>query len=278
MLVAVTLGACRPAAPRFPGGIELPLVQSHGGTLFVPVMVNGQPRKFIIDTGASITAVTPTTARELRLAATGDTILINDETIALVSTLRSLSVGAAHHTDVRVAIVALPAAKRIDERFDGILGLDFLGQYDVVVDLQRHKLNLHPPGHVAQTAGARQMSKVPFQRVRNGLVLLTAMLDDNPPIPAILDLGSQHTVVNSAGAHWLAFNRTGYINGWRPKAIRIGEFEVFEIEGFFMPVSDLPMFAGWGYASSPAVLLGIDLFEDRTLVLSYQSSTLFVSH
>lgn len=275
MLVA--LGACRAPAPHFPGGVDLELAQSSGGTLFVPVVVNGQPRKFVIDTGASITAVTPTTARELRLAATGDTMLINDETVALVANLRTLSVGTAHHSDVRVAIVALPAAKRIDERFDGILGLDILGQYDVVVDLQRHRLVLHPPGHVAQTDGAQHMSQVRFERVRNGLVQLTAMLDDNPPIPAILDLGSQHTVVNSAGARWLAFNRSGYINGWRPKSIRIGDFEAYELDGWFLPVSDLPMFAGWGYASTPAVLLGVDLFADRMLVLAYQSGTLFVS-
>jgi len=254
---------------EFAGGVQLQLDQSRRGTLFVPVVVNGRQLRFIFDTGASITAVTPAVADALGLVPSG-TILVNGTIPARLTMLETLSVASIQHDHVRAAIVALPEEKRIDERFDGVLGLDILSQHDIAIDFPRHRFVFYPPNHLARSDVLDDMIRVDFKKSRNGLVEVDIAFDERGPIPAYLDLGSQRTTTNSVTANWIE----GGGEERAPRGLNLGNVRW---EAFSIIVDDLPIFDQWIRADELAVILGADLFRDREVVLAYQDGALFVS-
>ncbi len=272
-LVLLVLVACRsPRPPVFSGGVESPLAQSRRGTVFVPVAVNGRPLRFIFDTGATISAVTPATAQALGLVPDGST-LVNGTIEAQLATLQSLSVGSIRHDHVRVAIVALPEERRIDEHFDGVLGLDILGQHDVAIDIPRHRFVFYPARYLAHSDAVSGMIRVPFTKGHYGLVELRVAFDERAGIPAYLDLGAQRTITNSVTANWIVGG--GPVDPERTsRGLNVGEVRWNE---FAVVVENLQIFEYWIRADDLAVILGADLFRDRALVLAYQDSALYVA-
>ena len=273
-LALLVLIACRsPRPPEFAGGVELQLAQSWHGTVFVPVVVNGRPLRFIFDTGATISAVTPATAQVLELVPNGTT-LVNGTIDAQLATLQSLSVGSIRHDHVRVAIVALPEERRIDEHFDGVLGLDILGQHDVAIDIPRHRFVFYPPSYLAHSDAVSGMIRVPFTKGHYGLVELQATFDERRGgIPAFLDLGAQRTITNPVTANWIEGG--GPLDPERSsRGLAVGHVRWDE---FKIVIENLQIFEYWIRTDDLAVILGADLFRDRALVLAYQDGALFVA-
>ena len=273
-LIALALVACRsPRPPVFAGGDPLPLAESGHGTLFVQVVVNGRPLRFIFDTGATISAVTPDTARALGLVPDGST-LVNGTIKALLATVRTLAVGTITHHHVRIAIVTLPEERRIDEHFDGVLGLDILAQHDVAIDIPKHRFVFYPPNYLAHGDAVSGMIRVPFSKGHYGLVELQAVFDERRGgIPAYLDLGAQRTITNSATANWIEGG--GPVDPERSsRGLVVGDVRWSQ---FSIIVENLQIFEYWIRSSDLAVILGADLFQDRALVLAYQDGSLFVA-
>jgi hypothetical protein len=272
--VLLVLLACRsPRPPEFAGGVAIQLAQSRHGTVFVPVVVNGRSLRFVFDTGATITAVTPATARTLELVPDGTT-LVNGTIEAQLATLKTLSVGSLGHEHVRVAIVDLPEERRIDEHFDGVLGLDILSQHDVAVDIPRNRFVFYPPNQLAHGDAVRGMIRVPFTKGHYGLIELNVTFSERRgAIPAFLDLGAQRTITNMATANWIEGG--GPLDPERSaRTLTVGDVRW---DQFSVIVEDLQIFEYWIRTDELAVILGADLFRDRALVLAYQDSALFVA-
>ena len=265
--------ACRsPQPPAFSGGVQLQLAESRHGTVFVPVVVNGRPLRFIFDTGANISAVTPAVADALGLVADGTT-LINGTIPAKLTTIDSIAVGSIQHAHVRAAIVELPEEKRIDERFDGVLGLDILSQHDVAIDFPHQRYIFYPANALAHSDELDGMIRIDFTKAHNGLMEFTAAFDERGSIPAYLDLGSQRTTTNSVTANWIEGG--GKIDPERTaRALNLGHARW---EQFAIIVDDVPIFDHWIRADELALILGADLFADREVVLAYQDGALYVT-
>lgn len=273
-LVVVALVACRsPRPPVFSGGVPLQLDQSRHGTMFVPVSIDGHPLRFVFDTGATISAVTPTTARALALVPDGRT-LVNGKLEAQLATVKTLSVGTLRHDHVRIAIVDLPEERRIDEHFDGVLGLDILSQHDVAVDMPRGRYVFYPPNTLAHGDAVRGMIRVPFTKGHYGLIELRAAFDERRgALPAYLDLGAQRTITNTVTANWIEGG--GPLDPERSaRGLTVGDIRW---DQFSVVVEDLQIFEYWLRADDLAVILGADLFRDRSIVLAYQEGELFVA-
>jgi hypothetical protein len=272
-VVLLVLLACRsPRPPEFSGGVPVQLAQSDHGTIFVPVVVNGQPLRFVFDTGATISAVTPSVARALELEPDG-TARINGRIEAQLATLKTLSIGSLQHDHVRIAIVELPEERRIDEHFDGVLGLDILSQHDVAVDLPQHRFVFYPPNQLAHSDVVDEMIRVPFTKGHYGLIELKVAFDERSTIPAFLDLGAQRTIANAITANWIEgggpLDPERQSRGLTVGGVRWDEFSVV--------VEDLQIFEYWIRDDDLAVILGADLFRERALVLAYQDSSVFVA-
>jgi hypothetical protein len=271
--VLLGLMACRsPRPPEFSGGVPLQLAESGHGTIFVPVAVNGHPLRFVFDTGATISAVTPSTARALELVPDGTT-LINGTIAAQLATLKTLSLGTLRHDRVRIAIVDLPEERRIDEHFDGVLGLDILSQHDVAVDLPQHRFVFYAPNQLAHGDAVDGMIRIPFTKGHYGLIELSVSFDERGAIPAFLDLGAQRTITNAVTANWIEGG--GPLDPVRlSRGLTVGDVRW---DQFSVVVEDLQIFEYWIRSDELAVILGADLFRDRALVLAYQDSALFVA-
>ena len=120
---------------------------TSNGHMVVPVLLNeSRNTTLLFDTGASITILSTDLARSLGLRAhAGRTMRLKTvaaDVQAKVATLDSLTVGGLSRSDFPVAVVDLDLDK--SGRFDGILGMDFLGNYTIRIDNQARRIFLTP--------------------------------------------------------------------------------------------------------------------------------------
>ena len=104
------------------------------------------PFNFVLDTGASTTAISPSLASRLnvRLTAIPDVTAGGGSTKASSARIRSLRVGSntANELDVAVTSSLDIISTAIERKLDGIIGYNFLRLYRVVIDFPNAQLNL----------------------------------------------------------------------------------------------------------------------------------------
>ena len=119
-------------------------VELSRGVWVAVVTVNGAHEgRFLVDTGSSVTIVSPSAARALALPGGDDSATVELQTLAGKtaghrSTLRSLLMGDLELRDVPV-VVHDPGPG-----LDGILGNTVLGRYRLTLDGDRRVLHLRP--------------------------------------------------------------------------------------------------------------------------------------
>jgi clan AA aspartic protease (TIGR02281 family) len=133
-------GQPQPASPteRF----VVPLTQ-EGNAIVVEGLVNGRgPFKFIVDTGATSTTISRSTAEELGIPCCGDPILVSvvgGTIVVPVVEIESINLGGAEVRNLQVAVVEFGARGR------GLLGMDFLSEFHY--EISQNQLTLDPqPG------------------------------------------------------------------------------------------------------------------------------------
>jgi hypothetical protein len=132
--------------PHCPGNIaSLPFHLVHRSRIIVPVVINHTgPYEFLLDTGAGATIVDPALATELHLKTQGSAEVVgvgfNTHTsFAYLDLLEAGSHSVANHPVVVQGLQPLHAA---DLHFRGILGGDFLGHFDALMDYAHSMLCL----------------------------------------------------------------------------------------------------------------------------------------
>lgn len=117
--------------------------------VMVEAEVNGEgPFKFAVDTGASMTLISPAVARrsgvkssDIRARAVG----ANGQSEVTFGRLRSLRVGEAQLSSLKVAIMSMSHINRSARtHLDGIIGYNFLKRYRVTIDYAGRRLYLQP--------------------------------------------------------------------------------------------------------------------------------------
>lgn len=116
-------------------------VRSQGATLSVGVRIPGVAGeyRFILDTGASITAISPRLLRELPAPRARGSVRLstaNGEVEAPLITLAALEVSGARVRDLDVVVL-----DSLD-RYDGLLGLSFLDRFNMELDRNRNEMTL----------------------------------------------------------------------------------------------------------------------------------------
>jgi clan AA aspartic protease (TIGR02281 family) len=136
-----TLGA--PPRSRRPEETIIPLTRTAGGWL-AEVVINGAwTGLLLVDTGASVTLISPAVARSAGLTFGPDTPIAEVQGIAgrtrgHVVTLSALQVGEVEARGVRAVVAELPAG------LHGLLGNSFLARYTFTLDPREGALRLHP--------------------------------------------------------------------------------------------------------------------------------------
>jgi hypothetical protein len=129
-------------------GVPFELAGPGGAALVIPVYVNGDgPHRFIVDTGATMTCVDSGLAERLGLPAEGGRMGvgmgIGQEAGALdLVSIDSLRVGEATATGLMGCALGLERFMDIGLEVDGLLGLNYLREFRVILDFRAQRLTL----------------------------------------------------------------------------------------------------------------------------------------
>jgi clan AA aspartic protease (TIGR02281 family) len=141
------LETLRPLVRRSPStrteGFEGPIrLERWQGGWVVKVLINNSAQaRFLVDTGASITAISPELADNLGIAPSRPPLVVTlqtlgGETKASVVVIGTLTVGDVEAKDVSAVVHEMPAG------LDGILGNTFLARYSITLNAQQGLLTV----------------------------------------------------------------------------------------------------------------------------------------
>jgi len=131
------------AAPRCPGNVaSVPLRLVNRHWIILPVFINRTgPYNFLLDSGAQITMIDPLLATALHLDTHGAAVVagVRSGHLASYAQLDMVEVGSHHVAKQKVLVYDLQNLHSADARVQGILGEDFLEQFDLLID-NAHRL------------------------------------------------------------------------------------------------------------------------------------------
>ena len=124
--------------------VVVPLIKS-GNSFFAKTKINSRTATLLLDTGASITALSKDTIRRLKLAPSGQQIRLNTAngvTNSRLYVVNNITLGSFKVNNLLVAEIEMTGS----EPFQGLLGTDLLNKldprYNYLIDNQRNALIL----------------------------------------------------------------------------------------------------------------------------------------
>lgn len=273
------------AAPQPPGGEQpssptlsreessafaLPTTRDHIGRVVVPATVNGQgPFRFIVDTGATHSTVTPNLVRVLGLKpAEVPAIVLNGITgTAQVSavTLDKLQTGDLTIDGLVVPVVWAPVMAGAD----GIFGAAGLTEKSLSVDFERNRVEI---SRGVQTAVRAEALRVHATRLTHGLMTLAMRVGKVTGL-AVIDTGSERTLGNLALRDALnerrrpgtvaqvtsVYGATAQVEPgeiWKAPTIVIDSLRINDVQVVY---GDFHIFKVWDMQDKPAMIIGMDV-------------------
>ena len=267
-----------------------------GGTILVPVEVNGITASFVLDTGAQRSVVTEAAIARLGLARdkwVGTTMSgvggVNSRANADPRSFHLGGVALMRHTlnhDTSLTVGDLPRASVPGRIVDGLLGRDYLSVYDLDLDVPARRLTLYQTtgcvGRFLPWTGAYTRVQVSTP-TENALVVPVVL--DGTPLRALLDTGASGSLLGSAGMFRMRLDlgalqgdHSDQVNGLGPhvvtmhrhqfRSLQVGEQSVQSPSIWVAPVHLTPIVD---------MLLGADWLADRRVWLSYATRQIFVA-
>jgi Aspartyl protease len=217
------------------------------------LMVNGQPARFVLDTGAGRTVVSPDAVRRLGLPLdpwVGTTLegvgglQRHQDAVPQSIDLNGVPLRQAYlGAGFSLAVATLPVSAPVD----GLLGRDLLESFDLDIDLSRLRLTLYT---VQGCTGAflpwpQQYRGAPaISGYRDALVFFSFL--DARPLRTIVDTGAAASLLTASGAVRAGFPavaRDPYARllgvGPRRVAARLHQFDTLSVAGVISPAPRL---------------------------------------
>lgn len=228
----------------------------------LPVMIDGQgPFHFMVDTGSEATAVAREVNAVLGLAPAGRANLLGMASIRPVDlvTIDRLDVGK-HSVEGLTA----PLLERANIGADGIIGLDSLQDFRVLIDFREPSIALQD---TRRNKGSRDGFEIIVRaRQKAGQLLITNALVEGIPAAVIIDTGAQASLANTALRDRLRRKReaeivTTDVNGvelvGHVALVRSLKIEALRLNHIPLTFADSPVFAALGFADKPVLALGM---------------------
>lgn len=271
---------------------EQPLEILPSGHPVVQVGIDGgAPKRFVIDTAASITTIMP----KLRAAMPGLVAKPSDNPLdgaagrSNVETTLVEQVEVAGHVFRKPELMLLPPGPTDHLGIDGILGADIIADFAVEMDMPGRRWRMTPQVEAGMLDGLT--ASVPFVLDDMRAPRLTIHLN-GVEVPAILDTGARGTIINWAAAKAIGLSPASHglakasdIKGATNHAVASVEAPIdaltigeAKVEGRKVRIADLSVFKVLGFTlEQPAVILGIDMFADRRFVIDHPGLRLHIS-
>ncbi len=258
-----------------------PTRADRAGRIHAAVMINGVgPYRFILDTGANTSALSPKVADDLSLHGDSNTLIIVHG-VTGSATLPAVRVESLQAGDVRIAATNLPVLPGpVFGGADGILGINALQKTRIEVDFENDRVSITP------SSGRRALPGylvVPATLRKGGLLLVKGKVG-KIPVQVIIDTGAERTLGNLALRTALLESAryddeidvtvlgatTDVSEGkyFRAPKIKIGEADLIDLPVTF---GELHVFDVWGLADTPALVIGMDLLGMlRKFIVDYK--------
>jgi predicted aspartyl protease len=262
---AAAAGAPQPLKPQ-DLLLACPTTRDYVGRVVAAVMVDGKgPYRFIVDTGANESTISPKLAAALGLAPSTSKSLrvagVTGTEIVPSVPVESLRAGALVITHSQLPVIWSP----IMAGADGILGAAGLVQDSLLVDFLHNTVVIHtatasiPLGYVRMHA----------TRLSSGLLSVPGEVG-GVPVDAIIDTGSPQTLGNMALYRALYSKSVaggkasvyGVTKQVRPGNVQVAptvDLGAIRIGNAVLVYGDFPIFGVWGLTQHPAIILGMDV-------------------
>jgi hypothetical protein len=241
------------------------------GRIVVPVMLSKQgPFHFMLDTGATRTAIAARTVAQLGLQPDQQqrVLLRGVSGVKRVPTvvLQKLEAGSMQFDQLRVPVLS----GRVMEGLDGVIGADTLNTHRVSADFRNDRIRISDG---SDGRADKRYQVVAFKRISRPLVMIDVLVG---PVRAraVIDTGGAHTLGNNALLGALRSRFGGNLPGTvqsrvadatdtlQPALLAPVPYLVFgPVALANLPVSfgDFSIFDIWGINDRPTLLLGMDV-------------------
>lgn len=277
---------------------EQPYRIDFDGRFRTAVMIDGHgPFSFVIDTAASRTLIYEHVRAQLGLARSqpNDIIIygINNSVSALPVKIDVLTVAGQQIDGLTLGVLPHDTAEA--EPVDGILGIDVLARYLVVLNRDRMQLKLLPPDSPAadnyREWAVTSLMPRPLKDIPVNFWYLKLAIGQTKFI-SLFDLGADLSMMNWPAAERLGFREKDF---HLPKALTKVVRDVLGTDEPVIIVTDLSfalgnrhwvgrsamvansdVFAHFNLDERPAVIVGSDLFRDNSLAIDFANHSLYM--
>lgn len=227
----------------------------------LPVLVEGiGPFAFIIDTGSQATAVTPEIRTAAALAPAGTATLVG---MASRREVDLVDVGRIEFGNNSYTNFAAPVLLRENVGADGIIGLDALQNFRVLIDFRKQTIAVENAATKAKPGGYEIVVRA---RSRLGQLLITDAMVEGVRVTVIIDTGAQASLANLALRDRIRAKRahdvvTTDVNGvdivGQLAFVRSLTIAGLSLEDVPLTFADTPAFAALGLQDQPVLSIGM---------------------
>jgi predicted aspartyl protease len=266
--------------------LATPTTLDRVGRIVVPVTINGQgPFRFVVDTGASSSTLSPALAHTLGLDSQA-TIRLNGITGTAevpAVTVKSLKAGDLTLTDSVFPVIWAPLMAGAD----GILGLAGVNSPNLLVDFERNRVVL---AHATLSKVRGNLLRIHADRVLGGLLVFDARVG-RVAVRAVVDTGAERTLGNLALRDALnarpgmgrlvktnVYGATNEVVSGEIQQAPTIVIDLLRITDTAVVFGDFHIFSIWGLQEEPALILGMDVlgtvgslgvdFEHRNVLIT----------
>jgi len=207
--------------------------------IVVPVSINGsRPYDFLLDTGCSKSIIDRKLADELKLSRVGENTIVGILASAKMAVVHVDSVSLAGATVGGGEMFSADHPATVTGNVRGVLGEDFLQNFDVLLDYRHQSIRLEPPlGLMAQTATGEHL---PLQVTHNRLIISARMKEfGDAPMSLLLDSAANHLTLfqdNPApGASETESIKAGSFNQWVSSSAAIRRIRSLDLGSNSLP-------------------------------------------
>jgi predicted aspartyl protease len=265
-----------------------PTTRDHIGRVVVPVMINGHgPFRFIVDTGANHSTISPGLARQLGLTPSEAPSIVLDG-ITGTAQVSFVTIDRLQAGDLTIEGTALPVVwAPVMAGAEGILGAAGLTEKSLLVDFQRNRVAI---SRGVEPAMRTNTMKFHAMRLAGGLMTLETRIG-GVPVRAVIDTGAERTLGNLALRNALRARRTHRVLATMTsvygatKDVESGEIQIvppividsLRITDVAMVFGEFHIFKVWGMQDKPAMIIGMDVLgRVASLSIDFKNQDVYV--
>lgn len=275
---------------------EQPYHFDYHGRLTTDVYLNGQgPFRFLIDTASSRSLIYEHVRQRLNLTRSqpGRMTVYGINDVADVMPVMPGELQVAGESVSGLTMGVLPETDPSGP--DGILGVDVLARYFVVLDRNAMRIKLLEPGkaslHEYRGWWEAELIPRPLKKFDIQFWYLKARFNGSI-ITSLFDLGANLTMLNWGAAERLGAHRAHYEHFGPPPALLqdvLGkEAPAIRVDGLDVALSgkawrrqsaivaDAPVFGYFDMEETPAAIVGLELLRNSSMAIDFQGHRLYL--